>query len=155
MASSRFSVAIHTLALLATHGEKPLKSDFIACLVKTNAVVIRRLLSDLARAEIVVSQAGACGGTKLAKNPREICLYEVYRAVESGQVFALHRHSPDKKCGIGRNIEAVLCQVQTKLDVAIEKSLDQICLEDILQMINAEQLKLGESGNVKDSDCLS
>ena len=139
MASSRFSVAVHTLALLARYdGGKPLKSEAVACLVKTNAVVIRRLLSDLAGAGLVVSQAGAAGGTRLAKKPEEIFLNDVYKAVEDGQVFALHRQKPDDRCEIGRSIQIVLTEIQNKLDTAIEESLGRISIAKVVEMIETE-----------------
>lgn len=142
MASSKFSMAVHTLALLARYEEKPVNSEFLACSVKTNAVVIRRLLSELARANFVVSQTGANGGTRLARAPEKICLLGVYRAVENGQVFALPRNAPDKQCDIGRNIEAVLCEIQSCLDAAVEDALGKMTLADIVRKI--EKYKAGE-----------
>ena len=139
MASSRFSIAVHTLALLAHgDGEKSLKSEAIACLVKTNAVVIRRLLSDLSSAKIVVSQAGAAGGSRLAKTPAEINLFEIYRAIEGGEIFTLHRQTPPESCDIGRTIQAVLGEIQDVLDAAVEESLGKISLAEVLQMIETE-----------------
>ena len=141
------------MALLARYEDKPVNSEFLACSVKTNAVVIRRLLSDLARANFVVSQAGANGGTRLAREPEKICLLGVYRAVENGQVFALPRNAPDKKCDIGRNIEAVLCEIQTCLDTAVEDALGKMTLADVVRKI--EHFKAGESrAKNKDKDCL-
>lgn len=139
MASSRFSIAVHTLALLARYdGGKPLKSEAVACLVKTNAVVIRRLLSDLASAGLVVSQAGSSGGTRLVKKPEEINLNEIYQAVEDGRVFALHRQKPDERCEIGRSIQIVLTAIQNKLDAAVEESLGKITIADVVKMIEKE-----------------
>lgn len=138
MASSRFSIAIHTLGLLARTDGKPLKSEQIACLVKTNPVVIRRILSELGRAKIVVSQAGAAGGTRLARKPEEILLVEIYRVIESREIFALHRKKPDERCEIGQSIEVVLLQIQNKLDKAIEDGLGKITLADVLEMIEDE-----------------
>lgn len=138
MASNRFSIAIHALGLLARADGKPLKSEQIACLVKTNPVVIRRILSELGRAQIVVSQAGAAGGTRLASRPEEILLVEIYRVIESRQIFALHRQTPDKQCEIGQSIEVVLLQIQNKLDRAIEDGLGKITLADVLQMVADE-----------------
>jgi Rrf2 family protein len=135
MASSRFSIAVHTLALLAYKDDQPVKSEYIACSVNTNAVVIRRILSDLSTAGVVVSQAGAAGGSRLAKTPEEITLIEVYKAVEGGEIFALHRNAPDEKCDIGRSIQEVLSAVQEHLDKAVEESLGKISLAEVLQMI--------------------
>jgi Rrf2 family protein len=138
MASSKFSIAIHTLALLSRTDGKPLKSEQIACLVQTNAVVIRRILSELGRAGLVVSQAGAMGGSRLARAPEEILIVEIYRVIESRQIFALHRRAPDQHCEIGRSIEVVLLQIQNKLDRAIEENLGKINLADVLRMIEDE-----------------
>lgn len=138
MASNRFSIAIHALGLLARAEDKPLKSEQIACLVKTNPVVIRRILSELRRAQIVVSQAGAAGGTRLARKPEEILLVEIYRVIESRQIFALHRRKPDEKCEIGQSIEVVLLQIQNKLDRAIEDGLGKMTLAEVLRMVEDE-----------------
>lgn len=138
MANSRFSIAVHTLALLARSNDQPLKSEVIARLVKTNPVVIRRLLSELARANLVVSQAGATGGTKLARKPEDVLLVEVYRTVADKQIFALPRKSPDYECEIGRSIEAVMVQIQNKFDRAIEENLGKITLAEVLLMIEDE-----------------
>ncbi len=138
MASNRFSIAIHALGLLARAEDKPLKSEQIACLVKTNPVVIRRILSELRRAQIVVSQAGAAGGTRLTRKPEEILLVEIYRVIESRQIFALHRRKPDEKCEIGQSIEVVLLQIQNKLDRAIEEGLGKMTLAEVLRMVEDE-----------------
>jgi Rrf2 family protein len=138
MASNRFSIAIHTLGLLARAEDKPLKSEQIACLVKTNPVVIRRILSELGRARLVVSQAGAAGGTRLARKPEEILLVEIYRVIESRQIFALHRQKPDEHCEIGQSIEVVLLQIQNKLDRAIEEGLGKMTLAEVLRMVEEE-----------------
>ena len=47
--SSRFAVAVHVLTLRAAAGDEPLKSEFVASSVNTNAVVIRRLRTGHAR----------------------------------------------------------------------------------------------------------
>lgn len=138
MASSRFSIAVHTLALLARADGKPLKSETIARLVKTNPVVIRRLLSELARENLVISQPGAAGGSKLARAPEDILLVEIYRATADKQIFALHRKTPNQECEIGRSIEVVMLQIQNKLDKAIEENLGKITLADVLLMIGEE-----------------
>src|SRR6266487_2303328 len=91
--SSRFVVAVHILPLLETEGGRPVTSAYVEGSVNTNPGVIRRLLSMLARAGLVTSQLGAGGGALLAKPARQIRLLDVYRAVESSDVFTLH-HSP-------------------------------------------------------------
>ncbi|MCA1624917.1 MAG: Rrf2 family transcriptional regulator [Acidobacteria bacterium] len=60
-ANSKFSIAVHVLAILARSCDERIKSDYIAKSVNTNPVVIRRLLSTLYESGLVVSQTGTCG----------------------------------------------------------------------------------------------
>lgn len=136
--SSRFAIAVHTLALMANYESKPVKSEFIACLVKTNAVVIRRLMCELSKANLIESQSGASGGSWLKKDAKDISLWEIYKAVEMGEVFSLHSPAEGSNCQISCNISEVLTDVQTKVDKAIETSLSEISLADILQKLKKD-----------------
>lgn len=131
-ANSQFSIAVHVLAMLAQNCDGRLKSDYIAKSVNTNPVVIRRLLCSLHDAGLVASQTGACGGSCLNKKPEEITLLEVFRAVATSEVFSLHPNTPDQDCPIGRNIQRVLCGLQTEIDHAIEAKLARHTLQDVL-----------------------
>lgn len=133
--SSRFSIAVHVLTLLASAGEENLKSDYMACSVNTNPVVIRRLLCALGQAKLVASQTGASGGTRLARKPEEITLTEVYKAVETGTPFALHRKRPSARCHVGKHIEAVLESLQTEVDNAVAYALSRYTLKDVMNAI--------------------
>lgn len=134
--SSRFAVAVHVLTLLAWAGEdEPLKSEYIACSVNTNAVVIRRILCALARAGLVTSQTGAAGGSKLARAASRITLRDVYRAVEPQEIFARHRQQPNQDCPVGVNIEDVLAGVQKEVDEAMDRVLSKITVDKVLQGI--------------------
>jgi DNA-binding IscR family transcriptional regulator len=111
--STRFVVAVHTLAAIAVSGGKPMRSEDLAYSANTSAVVIRGLLSRLSEAKLTTSQLGAGGGALLAKPPGEIKLLDVYRAVEDPELFALHRTPPCESCAVGGNI---LAAMQPSLD---------------------------------------
>ncbi len=128
-------MAIHILVMLAKNSDGNLKSEYIAESVNTNAVVIRRLLCQLSQANLVISQTGAAGGTQLARNAEEIGLNEIYQAVSTGEVFALHRQKPNQDCPVGKNIEAVLCNLQKEIDRAIEDKLSKRTLQNVLEII--------------------
>ena len=138
-ANSQFSMAVHVLMMLARSREENLKSEYLAKSVNTNPVVIRRLLGQLANASLVVSQTGANGGTRLSRCPSEINLSEVYKAVSCGEVFALHGKSPNQDCPVGRNIEAVLCNLQKEIDRSVGEKLSQFTLQNVF-----EQAGIGE-----------
>jgi len=134
-ANSQFSIAVHILAMLAKSREANIKSEYIAGSVNTNAVVIRRLLVQLNRANLVISQTGSTGGTRLARNAEEIHLAEIYKAVSCGEIFALHGKSPNQDCPIGKNIEAVLCNLQKEIDKTVGEKLSQYTLADVIEMV--------------------
>jgi len=136
-ANSQFSMAVHILMMLARSRDENLKSDYIAASVNTNPVVIRRLLGQLGQASLVVSQTGANGGTRLSRCPSEINLAEVYKAVSCGEVFALHGKAPNQDCPVGRNIEAVLCNLQKEIDRSIGEKLSQFTLESIFEKVES------------------
>ena len=56
-------------------------------------------------------------------------------AVECGEVFALHRRGANKDCPVGRNIEAVLCNLQKAIDHAVDEKLAEYTLGDVLAKI--------------------
>src|ERR1700704_4420041 len=130
--SSRFAVAVHVLTLMAWSDEECLKSDQMAVSVNTNPVVIRRMLCELAEDQLVVSQTGAAGGSRLARDPRQITLLDVYRAVECAGSFSLHRQRPSHRCPVGAGIGSVLESVRGEIDAAIEQVLAGITIEDVV-----------------------
>ena len=136
--NSRFAIAVHTLALMANHEDKPLKSEFIACFVRTNPVVIRRLLPELARADLVETSSGAAGGSRLTRKAVEISLWEIYQAVETSAAFAVHQPLSEAECRISRNIESVLINIQNRVDKAVFQTLRGVTLAEVLQMLEEE-----------------
>ncbi|HYJ92532.1 MAG TPA: Rrf2 family transcriptional regulator [Pyrinomonadaceae bacterium] len=137
-ANSQFSMAVHILTMLAKSPGENVKSECLAGSVNTNAVVIRRILSQLGHAKLVTSQTGAFGGTQLAKDPSEIRLEDIYKAVSCGEVFALHPKGANQDCPVGRNVEAVLCNLQKEIDRTVGEKLSQYTLNDILNMIGQQ-----------------
>ncbi len=137
-ANSRFAIAVHVLTLLARAADEPLKSDEVACSVNTNPVVIRRILCALSKAGLVVSQTGAAGGSRLALKPGRITLLAVYRAVDAGEIFALHPQPPNAKCPIGMNIEAALNLILDEVENGVERVLEKITIEKVLKSIEPQ-----------------
>ena len=112
--NTRFAVATHILTFLRSQDGRPATSELVASSVCTNPSLIRRLLTQLARAGLTTSQMGAGGGALLARPAERITLLDVYRAVDEGQdVIPIHQPSP--KCPVGRHIQAAL---ETRVDAA-------------------------------------
>lgn len=135
--SSRFVIATHTLAMLASGEGEPLTSDWIAGSVNTNPVVIRRVLAMLSKAGLVATQEGAKGGTRLAKPANEITLLAVYRAVEEGDLFASHPQPPNPNCPVGCNIQAALEPTLDAAEEAMAASLARTTVADVVRRVKA------------------
>jgi Predicted transcriptional regulator len=147
MASSRFAVAVHTLALLANYEDKTLKSESIACFVRTNPVVVRRILSELSKAELIETHPGANGGSRLRLKPEEISLWKIYEAVETNVAFEVHQPLAEGRCTVSSNIQCVLICIQNRVDKAIFQTLSELTLADVLQMIKEESGKTKNGKN--------
>jgi len=130
--STRFVVSLHMLALMAEHGDTPLRSEDIAVSVNSNAAVVRALLLRLAAAGLTRSQLGNRGGAMLAKSSADIRLVEVYQAVEDRNFFAFHRQPPDGEGMIDRHITASLETMLTPVREALEDKLAALTLDDVL-----------------------
>jgi Rrf2 family protein len=132
--SSRFSVGVHVLTLLATNppGEL-LTSDRMAGSVNTNPVVIRRILGQLKKAGLVEVRAAA-GGTYLRRDPATITLLDVYRAVDvvEARLFSVHEH-PNPQCVVGRNIQAALDGTLARAQAALEQELAVTTLAQVVE----------------------
>jgi Rrf2 family protein len=131
MISSRVAVAVHILAYLAWRREEPSTSEKIAGSVNTNPVVVRRIIGSLREAGLVQAQPGAGGGSMLVRDPAEITLLDVYRAVEDGEdLFALHA-DPCQHCGIGSKIRDVLQPVFCRAHEAMQGVLRDVTIADM------------------------
>src|SRR5258708_621829 len=107
-------------------------SDYAAGSVKTNPVVVRRLLGLLRRAGLVRIPPGPRGGARLARPSSPISLAEVYRAVEEGQLLGLHRRTPNPRCPVGRNIGTVLGGIFGESESALLNVLARKSVEDVV-----------------------
>ncbi|OGX90958.1 Rrf2 family transcriptional regulator [Hymenobacter coccineus] len=134
--SSRFSVAVHVLTLLADNpaGEL-LTSDRLAGSVNTNPVVIRRILGQLKKAGLVEVRAAA-GGTYLRRDPATLTLLDVYRAVDvvEGALFSVHEH-PNPHCAMGRHIQAALDGTLARAQAALERELAATTLAQVVASV--------------------
>jgi Rrf2 family protein len=135
--NSRFTMAAHVLAMLAHAAAErrgPVTSEKMAASIQTNPVVVRRLVAELARAGLVVSKRGTCGGVTLAKSPKQITLQDVYAAVEKKTVlFGRHPSGPSPECAIGPHVAAYLEGVFDRARAALAQSLEEATIEDMFQ----------------------
>ncbi|WNY22897.1 hypothetical protein MmiHf6_01890 [Methanimicrococcus hongohii] len=100
--SSRFSIAVHIIITIAILGNKQkMTSDFLASCISVNPVVIRRILGQLKKVNIVDVKAGE-GGAFLIKDTSDLTLFDIYQAVEVVEdisLFNSHKQ-PETACPV-------------------------------------------------------
>ena len=104
---TKLSDAIHVLAFLSLHPGAALTSDRIAESVKTNPAYIRQLMSALRKAGLLVSVKGH-PRPALAREPDDISLLDVYRAIEGNNPILHQDTHTNPDCGVGVNIQRTL-----------------------------------------------
>lgn len=131
--SSRFTIAIHMLLAIDTFkDEYKVTSDFLASSTNVNPVIIRNILGQLRKYDLIETQRGS-GGTVIKKPLNEITLLDVYNAVDSvnnDSLFHFHEN-PNLNCPVGKNIHNVLDQKLQDIQKAMEEEMKKTTIADI------------------------
>ena len=127
--NTRFATGIHALLLLAAEPDVLQTSEDVAKKLNTNPVVVRRVFSLLQQAELVESVKGPNGGTRLAHHAKDITLADVYRALQTGNVF----HADSLSTSHQNKLNAALNQALKDAQKALEKELAQTSLGQLVK----------------------
>ena len=152
--SGNFLTAIHIMTYLAYPGNTGVPSthivsfvkyvegagslvtsDEIAGVIRTNPVVIRRLLKELRQAGLVTSTRGKTGGYQLGKAANAISLLDIFLAVEGDRVdfFALaHRDNKPDCSAIANSIQQTLHPIFAQSLAALKKDLGRYSVAQVL-----------------------
>lgn len=133
-ANGRFTIAIHICLFLCHEDKHLVSSHAIAGSVKTNPVVIRRLMGKLKESKIIGSVAGAKGGFYLAKEPETISLWQIYEAVREGDFF--FKHKPNEDCPVGSNLCELVDSVYREAESSMEHVLGRITVRNLHENLN-------------------
>ncbi|WP_066364560.1 Rrf2 family transcriptional regulator [Herbidospora mongoliensis] len=141
-ANSRLTIAAHVLTWMSMdqQGGRVATSDRIAESVQTNPVVIRRCLGELRAAGLVEARRGAGAGWRLTREPADVTLLDVYRAVEDGPLFAMHATPPNLGCPVGSGIRPALDGVYAGVEANLQKQLRATTIADLLDDINGRKM---------------
>lgn len=136
--NSQLAIAAHILAVLAHHKDQgAVTSDVLAKGFGTSPVVIRRVLAQLKKADLVKSRKGVGGGSVLAKPADEITLRDAYTAVTQDTDSFLTRHP--SHCEDGLDITPIIAEYLNELFVdaenALLQSLESATVFDLTQEI--------------------
>ena len=119
------------LTLLADRGPELLSSAEMAASADANPVYVRRVLGRLREAGIVSSRPGVGGGWELVRDPAEITLGDVWRAIQADdRLLGLHEVNP--RCEVGQAIQRDLAAIDRRVSAAVQSELDRITVAEML-----------------------
>jgi Rrf2 family protein len=99
-------------------------------------VVVRRIVGALRNAGMVSVQPGVGGGATLAREPHDITLLDVYRAVEErDELFTLPAAAPARDCSVGGHIVDVLRPIFCQAHKAMEGVLGEVTIADVGEQV--------------------
>lgn len=137
MVDTRFSVSIQIMMTLAAHTDEMVNSDLLAKVLKTNPTFVRKLVSNLVTANLVTSFRGKGGGIKIAANPAEISLKDIYLAsTDEKPLINVHKKPVSKQCSVSCCINDVLKTVVSGIEESTQKYLEGKTLHDLMSQVN-------------------
>jgi Rrf2 family protein len=133
--SLQFAVAAHIMAALGYfHGEE-ISSAILADSVNADPTFVRKSLSKLSKAGLVVTKRGKSGASVLARPLRQITLLDIYRASAAPPVFAIHSYPVEKRCAVSCNLKECMSGVLSRAQDSFERSLAKITLAHLVGQI--------------------
>lgn len=128
----QFTVAAHIMAALGFRYGEEIPSRTLAESVNADPTFVRKSLSKLAKAGLIVTMRGKDGASRLTRSPKHITLLDIYRASAAPPTFAIHGYPVEKRCPISRNIKGCMSSVLRKAQDSFENGLDGMTLADIV-----------------------
>jgi Rrf2 family protein len=135
----QFSIAVHMMTGLAASPGHTCTSTELAGSVNTSASFVRRVLAKLSRSNLVRTAKGKSGFCALAKSPDSISLLEIFQAVEASGPFAIHDYPVQRSCTVSCGIKSSLRMVLSRTTRAVQESLSQITVADLLNDIKKKR----------------
>lgn len=136
MNNTRFATAVHILTLLGDNPGEWLSSDYIAGSISVNPVIVRKELSVLSDAGLVITRKGKTGGAQLNKSAEAILMSDIYRAVKNTEVLGKKNQHTNPKCPIGKQINDKLIHLFNETDNIVIQFLDKKTLAEFIHQFH-------------------
>ena len=136
--NSDFTLAIHSLTLLALQPDRMSTSEYIAESAGVHPVRIRKVLSLLKKHGFIKSKEGTGGGFIFALELSEVNLWDIYKITSEG---ALQPKCPEsnEQCIVGANMQSVLFTIFLGAEDHLGEYLKDYTIREIVDLINQKQ----------------
>ena len=133
--SVQFAVAAHIMAALGYFPGEEISSTILADSVNADPTFVRKSLSKLSKAGLVVTKRGKSGASMLSRSPRQITLLDIYRASAAPPTFAIHSYPVEKRCPVSCNLKECMSGVLSHAQDSFEMALAKITLANLVGQI--------------------
>ncbi|WP_349829276.1 RrF2 family transcriptional regulator [Brevibacterium litoralis] len=141
--SARADYAVRAAVELASHPGEPAKAKELAEVQEVPHRFLEGILNDLRRTGIVTSRRGGNGGYQLAKEPEDVSVADVVRAVEGPLVFVRDSRPSELEYP---GTAGPLLDVWVALRAAVRSVLDETSLADVVnEELPASVARLADS----------
>ena len=140
--SDAASLALHTMVLLAATQDEVVSNKDIANTLRASEAHLSKVLQRLAKAGLVKSTRGPHGGFRIAKEPSEITLLDIYEAIEgpliSSSCLLVSPVCIDNKCILGSLLKTMNGRIRQQLaGTRLAKLAGTICVSGKIGGFNA------------------
>jgi len=133
--NSRLASAIHIMSFIAHAGDDGNTSEAIAKSLKTNPVVVRKILKLLEREGLVALRQGRHGGVNLRHPASRITLGQIYKAVESESGIFAMRSQVHERCVVASAMKRRLGPIFNAANDAVEQAFSKTSLAELVRGI--------------------
>jgi DNA-binding IscR family transcriptional regulator len=145
---SRLSGVLHVLLHMA-EAERPLTSEALAKVLKTNPVVIRRIVAGLRDEGYVRSEKGHGGGWTLACDLSKVTLRDIYAALGSPSLLAIGNRADAPGCAVEQAVNGALNKTFRKAEEMLLAGLDEITLAMLSAAVRGRLAARPDSHNME------
>lgn len=138
IANTKFSNAIYILVAIATSDNEQLSSQKIAAQFNGSACVVRRIMSELKKSELISKTRGSAR-TTLLTDPKDMTLHQIFKAVTPDYKILNVDEKVDQSCPMALAIPEVLKTRYAKLQRTMEDQLKEQTLQDVIDDIKKAQ----------------
>jgi DNA-binding IscR family transcriptional regulator len=141
---SRLSGVLHVLLHMAELNG-PATSDTLAAAMRTNPVVVRRIMAGLRHAGFVASAKGHGGGWVLSCPLSEVTLGDIHEALGSPTLLAVGHRDENPGCLVEQAVNAALNTAYLDAEALLLKRLHQVTLAALSKDFHRRMVAGGHS----------
>jgi Rrf2 family protein len=137
---SRLSGILHVLLHMAEE-KSPVTSDHLAKAMRTNPVVIRRIMAGLRQKGLVHSEKGHGGGWTIARDLSTVTLRDIYAAIGSPDIFALGHRTETPGCLVEQSVNAAMNDAFARAEALLLERFGEVTLATLSADFHARMSK--------------